>query len=62
LTAIPVRRRRSQLPISKETPYRSILHDPRGKAEPTIGGVLAIPEVLVTVIFIEDITLIFVVF
>ncbi|KAG4106697.1 hypothetical protein H8356DRAFT_922679, partial [Neocallimastix lanati (nom. inval.)] len=44
LTAIPVRRRRSQLPISKETPYRSTLRDPRGKAEPTIGGVLAIPE------------------
>ncbi|KAG4107021.1 hypothetical protein H8356DRAFT_921842, partial [Neocallimastix lanati (nom. inval.)] len=49
LTAIPVRRRRSQLPISKETPYRSTLHDPRGKAEPTIGDVLAIPEELDTV-------------
>ncbi|KAL6625299.1 hypothetical protein U3516DRAFT_742451 [Neocallimastix sp. 'constans'] len=33
-----VRRRRSQLPISKETPYRSTLRDPRGKAEPTIGA------------------------
>ncbi|KAL6628880.1 hypothetical protein U3516DRAFT_739258 [Neocallimastix sp. 'constans'] len=31
-----VRRRRSQLSISKETPYRSTLRDPRGKAEPTI--------------------------
>ncbi|KAG4104585.1 hypothetical protein H8356DRAFT_926707, partial [Neocallimastix lanati (nom. inval.)] len=49
LTAIPVRRRRSQLSISKETPYRSTLRDPRGKAEPTIGGVLAIPEELDTV-------------
>ncbi|KAL6607316.1 hypothetical protein U3516DRAFT_756681 [Neocallimastix sp. 'constans'] len=28
----------------KETPYRSTLRDPRGKAEPTIGGVLTIPE------------------
>ncbi|KAG4086792.1 hypothetical protein H8356DRAFT_1316574 [Neocallimastix lanati (nom. inval.)] len=44
-----LRRRRSQLPISKETPYRSTLRDPRGKAEPTIGGVLAIPEELDTV-------------
>ncbi|KAL6632886.1 hypothetical protein U3516DRAFT_734973 [Neocallimastix sp. 'constans'] len=33
-----LRRRRSQLPISKETPYRSTLRDPRGKAEPTIGA------------------------
>ncbi|KAG4088787.1 hypothetical protein H8356DRAFT_1085130 [Neocallimastix lanati (nom. inval.)] len=40
---------RSQLPISKETPYRSTLRDPRGKAEPTIDGVLAIPEELDTV-------------
>ena len=49
LIVIPVRRRRSQLPISKETPYRSTLRDPQGKAEPTIGGVLAIPEELETV-------------
>ncbi|KAG4099825.1 hypothetical protein H8356DRAFT_936266, partial [Neocallimastix lanati (nom. inval.)] len=49
LIAIPVRRRRSQLPIRKETPYRSTLRDPQGKAEPTIGGVLAIPEELETV-------------
>ncbi|KAG4087412.1 hypothetical protein H8356DRAFT_1363681 [Neocallimastix lanati (nom. inval.)] len=27
-----------KLLISKETPYRSTLRDPRGKAEPTIGG------------------------
>ncbi|KAG4095275.1 hypothetical protein H8356DRAFT_945425, partial [Neocallimastix lanati (nom. inval.)] len=47
LTAIPVRRRRSQLPIRKETPYRSTLRDPRGKAEPTIGGVLPIPAPMV---------------
>ncbi|KAG4100779.1 hypothetical protein H8356DRAFT_933999, partial [Neocallimastix lanati (nom. inval.)] len=53
LTAIPVRRRRSQLPISKETLYRSTLRDARGKAEPTIGGVLAIPEELDTVNFIS---------
>ncbi|KAG4091415.1 hypothetical protein H8356DRAFT_1051768, partial [Neocallimastix lanati (nom. inval.)] len=50
LTTIPVRRRRSQLPISKETPYRSTLRDSQGKAESTIGGVLAIPEELETVI------------
>ncbi|KAG4084414.1 hypothetical protein H8356DRAFT_966384 [Neocallimastix lanati (nom. inval.)] len=50
LTVIPVRRRRSQLPISKETPYKSTLQDPQGKAEPTIGGVHAIPEELETVI------------
>ncbi|KAG4089617.1 hypothetical protein H8356DRAFT_1431773 [Neocallimastix lanati (nom. inval.)] len=31
-----VRHRCSHLPISKETPYRSTLRDPRGKAEPTI--------------------------
>ncbi|KAG4102651.1 hypothetical protein H8356DRAFT_1378628 [Neocallimastix lanati (nom. inval.)] len=49
MTSKKVRRRRSQLPISKETPYRSTLRDPRGKAEPTIGGVLAIPEELDTV-------------
>ncbi|KAG4095288.1 hypothetical protein H8356DRAFT_1323373 [Neocallimastix lanati (nom. inval.)] len=35
LTVIPVRRRRSQLPISKETPYRNTLCDPQGKAEST---------------------------
>jgi len=50
LTAIPVRRQRSQLPKSKETPYRSTLHDPQEKAKPTIGGILAIPEELETVI------------
>ncbi|KAG4098265.1 hypothetical protein H8356DRAFT_939138, partial [Neocallimastix lanati (nom. inval.)] len=50
LTAIPVRCQRSQLPISKETPSRSTLPDPKGKAEPTIGGVLAIPVELETVI------------
>ncbi|KAL6590941.1 hypothetical protein U3516DRAFT_769774 [Neocallimastix sp. 'constans'] len=43
----------SQLPISKETPYRSTLHDLQGKAEPTIGGVLAIPEELET-LFLSD--------
>ena len=48
LTAI--RRRRSQLPISIESPYRSTLRDPQGKAELTIGAVLAIPEELETVI------------
>ena len=47
LTAIQIR---SQLPISKETPYRSTVRDPQGKAEPTIGGLLAIPEELETVI------------
>ncbi|KAL6605735.1 hypothetical protein U3516DRAFT_757163 [Neocallimastix sp. 'constans'] len=31
-----VRCQRSQLPISKETPSRSTLPDPKGKAEPTI--------------------------
>ncbi|KAG4104571.1 hypothetical protein H8356DRAFT_927043 [Neocallimastix lanati (nom. inval.)] len=41
LTVIPVRHRCSQLPIIKETPYRSILRDPQGKVEPTIGGILA---------------------
>ncbi|KAG4083433.1 hypothetical protein H8356DRAFT_968015 [Neocallimastix lanati (nom. inval.)] len=46
LIAILVRRQRSQLPISKETLYRSTLCDPQGKAEPTIGDVLAIPEEL----------------
>ncbi|KAG4086070.1 hypothetical protein H8356DRAFT_963244, partial [Neocallimastix lanati (nom. inval.)] len=50
LTAIPVRRRPSQLPISKETPYRSTLRDPQRKAEPAIGDVLAIQEELETVI------------
>ncbi|KAG4094232.1 hypothetical protein H8356DRAFT_1695124 [Neocallimastix lanati (nom. inval.)] len=50
LTAIPVRSRCSQLPISKETPYRSTLRDPQGKVEPTIGGFLAIPEELEAVI------------
>ncbi|KAG4102633.1 hypothetical protein H8356DRAFT_1420911 [Neocallimastix lanati (nom. inval.)] len=35
---------------AKETPCRSTLRDPQGKAEPTIGGVLAIPEELETVI------------
>ncbi|KAG4094939.1 hypothetical protein H8356DRAFT_1427411 [Neocallimastix lanati (nom. inval.)] len=34
----------------KETPYRSTLCHPQGKAEPTIGGILAIPEELETVI------------
>ncbi|KAG4095847.1 hypothetical protein H8356DRAFT_1426837 [Neocallimastix lanati (nom. inval.)] len=34
----------------KETPYRSTLRDPQGKAEPAIGNVLAIPEELETVI------------
>ncbi|KAG4092485.1 hypothetical protein H8356DRAFT_1429526 [Neocallimastix lanati (nom. inval.)] len=38
LIASKVRRRLSQLPISKETPYRSTIRDPRGKAVPTIGG------------------------
>ncbi|KAL6635482.1 hypothetical protein U3516DRAFT_733842 [Neocallimastix sp. 'constans'] len=38
LIAILVRRQRSQLPISKETLYRSTLCDPQGKAEPTIGA------------------------
>ncbi|KAG4093421.1 hypothetical protein H8356DRAFT_1354304 [Neocallimastix lanati (nom. inval.)] len=33
-----------------ESPYRSTLRDPQGKAEPTIGAVLAIPEELETVI------------
>ena len=46
LIVIPVRRRRSQLPISKETPYISTLSDPQRKAEPTIGGLLVIPEEL----------------
>ncbi|KAG4092218.1 hypothetical protein H8356DRAFT_951326, partial [Neocallimastix lanati (nom. inval.)] len=50
LTAIPVQRRCSQLHINKETPYRSPLRDPQGKAEPIIGGVLTIPEELETVI------------
>ncbi|KAG4095749.1 hypothetical protein H8356DRAFT_944276, partial [Neocallimastix lanati (nom. inval.)] len=48
-TAIPVRRRRSKLPISKETieaPYAIL----KRKAEPTIGGVLAILEELDTII------------
>jgi len=31
-------------------PYRSTLRDPQGKAEPTIGSVLAIPEELEIVI------------
>ncbi|KAG4087886.1 hypothetical protein H8356DRAFT_1341399 [Neocallimastix lanati (nom. inval.)] len=34
LTAIPVRCRRSQSPISKETPV--YIREPQGKAEPTI--------------------------
>ncbi|KAG4108691.1 hypothetical protein H8356DRAFT_918484, partial [Neocallimastix lanati (nom. inval.)] len=38
------------LPLSKETPYRSTLRDPQGKADPAIGGVLAIPKELDTVI------------
>ncbi|KAG4107199.1 hypothetical protein H8356DRAFT_309760 [Neocallimastix lanati (nom. inval.)] len=46
LIVISIRRRRSQLPISKEIPYRSTLRDPQGKAEPTTGGVLAISEEL----------------
>ncbi|KAG4085561.1 hypothetical protein H8356DRAFT_1739913, partial [Neocallimastix lanati (nom. inval.)] len=50
LTAKPVCLRSSQFPISKETSYRSTLCDPQGKAEPTIGGLLAIPEELETVI------------
>ncbi|KAL6617664.1 hypothetical protein U3516DRAFT_748316 [Neocallimastix sp. 'constans'] len=50
LTVIPVRHRSSHLPISKETPYRSTLRDSQEKVEPTIGGVLAIPEELETVI------------
>ncbi|KAL6628695.1 hypothetical protein U3516DRAFT_739447 [Neocallimastix sp. 'constans'] len=36
--------------VCKETPYRSTLRDPQGKAEPAIGSVLAIPEELETVI------------
>ncbi|KAL6591197.1 hypothetical protein U3516DRAFT_769480 [Neocallimastix sp. 'constans'] len=32
------------------TPYRSTLRNPQRKAEPTIGGVLTIPEELETVI------------
>ncbi|KAG4089169.1 hypothetical protein H8356DRAFT_1719967, partial [Neocallimastix lanati (nom. inval.)] len=50
LTAIPVRCRPSQLLINKETPYRRALRDPQGKLEPIIGGVIAIPEELETVI------------
>ena len=50
LTVIQVRHRSSHLPISKETPYRSTLRDSQEKVEPTIGGVLAIPEELETVI------------
>ncbi|KAG4085487.1 hypothetical protein H8356DRAFT_964431, partial [Neocallimastix lanati (nom. inval.)] len=38
------------LPISNETSYRSTLCNPQGKTEPTIGGVLAIPVELETVI------------
>ncbi|KAG4091139.1 hypothetical protein H8356DRAFT_1052115, partial [Neocallimastix lanati (nom. inval.)] len=55
-TAIPVRRRRSQLPRSKEIPYRSTLRDPQGKAESAIGGVLAISEELETVILSDRFT------
>jgi len=40
----------SQLPINKEAPYRSTLHDPQRKAEPTIDSLFAIPEGLETVI------------
>ncbi|KAL6631533.1 hypothetical protein U3516DRAFT_737674 [Neocallimastix sp. 'constans'] len=42
LTAIPLRPKKFQ--------YRSTLCDPQGKAEPTIGGLFAIPEELETVI------------
>jgi len=46
LTAIPVRRRRSQLPISKETLYTT---RSSRESRATIGGVLAIPEELDTI-------------
>ncbi|KAG4094209.1 hypothetical protein H8356DRAFT_947497, partial [Neocallimastix lanati (nom. inval.)] len=53
LTAIPVQRRRSHLPISKETPYRSTLRDPQRESRATIGSVLAILEELDTVFIIH---------
>jgi len=42
LTAIPVRCRRSQSPISKETPV--YIREPQGKAEPTIRHITSLPS------------------
>ncbi|KAG4097698.1 hypothetical protein H8356DRAFT_940445 [Neocallimastix lanati (nom. inval.)] len=50
LIVIPVQVDARNPPISKKLQCRSTLCDPQGKAEPTIGHPLAIPEELETVI------------
>jgi len=51
-----VRRRRSPLPLHKQRNSRKkhSTRSSKGKAEPTTGGVLAIPEELETVILSEQ--------
>ncbi|KAL6625514.1 hypothetical protein U3516DRAFT_742348 [Neocallimastix sp. 'constans'] len=56
LTVIMVRRRRSPLPLHKQRNSRKkhSTRSSKGKAEPTTGGVLAIPEELETKTYLPE--------